>query len=274
MAHILMVGMGQLACPLSEHWLEQGHQVTGIRRGQQAPAGVQLLPQDLLHAAKVQLPSASVDLVYIILTPAERSEQAYHDAFVTLPQRVLGALAKQQPLPPVVFVSSTAVYGDGKEAVDEASPTVPSAFNGRVLLQAEEQVRGLAPSTAVRFSGIYGPTRQGRVALAKRLLQGQAEVPKARWSSRIHSADVVGLLLHLGQRWLAGDAPPAVVVGSDEEPVVNLALLNWLAAQQGGELALTWGQVAGRPVHSRYLAAGHYTLQHPTFRTGYASATP
>lgn|SRR5699024_6473679 len=274
MAHILMVGLGQLASPLSKQWLQQGHQVTAIRRRQQAPAGVQLLAQDLLHASNVQLPSTPVDLVYIILTPAERSEQAYRDAFLTVPERVLTPLAKQQQLPPVIFVSSTAVYGDGEDAVDEDSPTQPSAFNGHVLLEAEEQVRRLAPSTVVRFSGIYGPTRQGRVALAKRLLQHQAEVPKARWSSRIHSDDVVGLLLHLGQRWLANDAPPAVVVGTDEEPVVNLALLNWLAAQQGGKLMLTWKQVAGRPVHSRYLAAGHYKLQYPTFREGYASAAP
>lgn len=270
MAHILMVGLGQLAWPLSEQWLQQGHEVTAIRRSQEAPMGVQLLAQDLLQVPAVQLPDKPVDLVYIIVTPVERSEAAYRDAFLALPKRVLMALAEQQAtLPPVVFVSSTAVYGDGAEAVDENTPPTPTAFNGKVLLEAEQQIQRFAPSTAVRFSGIYGPTRQGRVALAQRLLNEPDEAPAARWSSRIHSADVVGLLLHIGQRWLAQDPPPRVVVGSDAEPVVNRELLNWLAAQQGGQLALTWEQVAGRPVHSCYLSAGHYRLQYPTFREGY-----
>lgn len=271
MAHVLMVGLGQLASPLSEQLLALGHQVSAIRRGGEAPTGVHLLQQDLLHVAAVQLPSEPIDLVYIVVTPAERTAAAYEDAFITLPQRVLSALAAQQKvMPPVIFVSSTAVYGEGAEVVDEESPTEATTFNGQALIRAEQHIQQMAPATVVRFSGIYGPTRRSRVALVKRMLAQPQEAPAPRWSNRIHSDDVVGLLLHLGQRWLAKDAPPAVVVGSDEEPVVNVELLNWLAEQQGGHLGLVWQEARGRRVRSRYLEEGHYALQYPTFREGYA----
>ncbi|HLR16919.1 MAG TPA: NAD-dependent epimerase/dehydratase family protein [Alcanivoracaceae bacterium] len=271
MAHVLMVGLGQLGSPLSEKLLALGHQVSAIRRGSEAPAGVHLLQQDLLRVPVVQLPSEPVDLIYIIVTPAARNALAYEEAFITLPQRVLSAVAAQQPkIPPVIFVSSTAVYGDGAQVVDEDSPTDATTFNGQALIRAEQQIQQMAPATVVRFSGIYGPTRRGRVALAKRLLTHPQEAPVARWSSRIHSDDVVGLLLHLGQRWLAHDAPPAVVVGSDQEPVVNVELLNWLAEQQGEHLGLAWQQAQGRPVRSRYIEEGHYLLQYPSFREGYS----
>src|SRR5699024_6326474 len=89
MAHVLMVGLGQLGSPLSEKLLALGHQVSAIRRGSEAPAGVHLLQQDLLRVPVVQLPSEPVDLIYIIVTPAARNALAYEEAFITLPQRVL-----------------------------------------------------------------------------------------------------------------------------------------------------------------------------------------
>lgn len=270
MAHILIVGLGELGSSLSEELLHQGHRVSGIRRGSDAPVGVELLAQDLLTTPEVQLPTTKVDLIYLIVTPAERSQSAYEDAFLRLPKRVFQAYqAVYEKLPPVVFVSSTAVYGQAESPVDENSVTNPSRFNGEVLLQAEQYIQALSPATVVRFSGIYGPGRESRIRLARELLAGTGDAPQALWSSRIHSADAVGLLLHLGERWLAGDVPPKVVVGSDAEPVVNLEVLNWLSQRLGGKLNLQWQQVGGRAVTSRYLATGNYTLQYPSFREGY-----
>lgn len=270
MAHILIVGLGELGSALSKELLNQGHRVSGIRRGSDAPVGVELFAQDLLTAPEVQLPTTRVDVMYLIVTPGERSQSAYEDAFLRLPKRLFQAYQAQHgQLPPVVFVSSTAVYGQSEAPVDEKSATNPSGFNGEVLLQAEQNIQALSPATVVRFSGIYGPGRESRIRLARELLAGGGNAPKAQWSSRIHSADAVGLLLHLGECWLAGNAPPQVVVGSDMEPVVNLEVLNWLAQQLGGKLDLQWQQVDGRAVNSRYLAAGNYALQYPSFREGY-----
>lgn len=272
MAHILMVGLGKLGTPLSEKWLAAGHQVSAVRRRQEAPEGVDVYAQDIVAVDEISLPSKPVDLVYIIVTPAERSEAAYQQAFLQLPEKMLTAIQQQSLMPPVIFVSSTAVYGASDQPVNEDSPTIPNAFNGRILLEAEKQIHRFASGTCVRFSGIYGASLGTRVALAEKLLAGHdARLPEARWSSRIHRDDAVQILFHLGQRWLANDAPPAVVVGTDKEPVVNLALLNWLAEQLGGKLDLAWPQVAGRAVHSRYLEAVDYEFIYPSFRHGYAA---
>src|SRR5690554_7176342 len=73
------------------------------------------------------------------MTPPSRDEAGYHAAFLTAPLRLLDALAQQQPLPPVVFVSSTAVYGADNAQPDEQSEPSPDAFNGRILLARSEE---------------------------------------------------------------------------------------------------------------------------------------
>ena len=111
MSHILIAGLGDLGTGLAEQLLADGHRVSAIRRGSRCPAGVELYSQDLLEGAAL-LPPDPVDLVVIIMTPSEYSEEGYLKAYIRAPQTLLDALAGQQPLPPVIFVSSTAVFGD------------------------------------------------------------------------------------------------------------------------------------------------------------------
>ena len=271
MAHFLIVGLGDIGSGLAQSFMNQGHKVSAIRRKPTASKGVVLYAQDILHAAPLRLPAEKPQAVFIIVTPEERSQVAYEAAFLTLPERLLRAMeSAYHALPPVVFVSSTAVYGQGS-TMSENSPTEPQAFNGQVLLRAEAKIRAATQATVVRFSGIYGPGRESRIRLARALALGEKSTPKAVWSNRIHSEDVVGLLHHLGELWAAGHTPPAVVVGTDNHPVVNLKVLNWLAQQQGLPLNMKWDAVSGRKVMSGYIAQGHYTLRYPSFREGYAA---
>ena len=48
MSHILIAGLGDLGRGLAENLLAAGHRVSGIRRGSDAPSGVDLYSQDLL----------------------------------------------------------------------------------------------------------------------------------------------------------------------------------------------------------------------------------
>ncbi|MBZ2189055.1 NAD-dependent epimerase/dehydratase family protein [Alcanivorax sp. JB21] len=270
MAHVLVAGLGDLGTGLARRWLDQGAQVSGIRRRQESPAGVDLYAQDLA-ADPVLLPPDPVDLLYIIMTPSGRDEAGYHSAYITAPLRLLAALAAQQPLPPVIFVSSTAVYGDQEGWVDEDTPPTPSRFNGRIMLAAEEEISVRGLSTSVRFSGIYGPGRARLLRMVERIAEGEAP-PAPVYGNRIHSADCIGLLHHLGQRWLANDAPPAVVIGTDQAPVVNYEVLNWLGEQMGQPLDLAVPEnVPGKRLRSQYLAQGHYALTHPDYRSGYGA---
>lgn len=268
MAHILIAGLGDLGQSLAQRWLEGEHTVSAIRRSNQAPAGVDLYSQDLTDGA-VLLPPDQVDLLYIILTPSDRSVEGYQRAFLHAPKRLLDALAAQQPLPPIVFVSSTAVYGEHSGEVDEKTPPKPNKFNGRILLAAEEEISTRSLTTVVRFSGIYGAGR-------KRLLQQVSDIesggagPDPTWTNRIHREDCVALLHLLGQRWIDQEMVPPVVIGTDTAPSVNTAVLNWLAAQQGISLNLSVPDIVpGKRIRSLFLAEQKIALRHPDFKSGY-----
>jgi nucleoside-diphosphate-sugar epimerase len=270
LAHILVVGLGDLGQSLALRWLADGHQISAIRRSASPLPGIALFSQDLLRDAVV-LPESQVDLVVIILTPASRDETGYQGAYLVAPERLLDALAQQQPLPPVVFVSSTAVYGEHSGEPDEETAPRPDGFNGRILLAAEQALSLRTLVTAVRFSGIYGPGRERLQRMVQGIRQG-ASPPLPQWSNRIHRDDCVGLLKCIGDGWLRGEMQPAVVVGTDNEPAVNVAVLNWISARSGEPLALPEPDIApGKRVRSRYLREGHYTLQYPDYQSGYAS---
>src|SRR5699024_4140507 len=154
---------------------------------------VDLYRQDLLEGP-VRLPASPIDVLVVIMTPSEYSEAGYQQAYIQAPRRLLGALLRRQPLPPTLFVSSTAVFGDVEGEVDENTSPSPSRCNGKVMLAAEEEISARAPGTLIRFSGIYGPGRQRLLRKVERVALGAEPLPAAVWSNRIHRDDCVGLL--------------------------------------------------------------------------------
>tara|TARA_R110002073_G_scaffold89451_1_gene211865 strand:+ start:22804 stop:23694 length:891 start_codon:yes stop_codon:yes gene_type:complete len=289
LAHILVAGLGDLGGAVARRFLADGHQVSGIRRQTISIAGVDLYPQDLINDPLV-LPPDQIDLLCIVLTPAQRSVEGYQNAFLTAPTRLLDAIAAQQPLPPLIFVSSTAVYGQLSGWVSEQTPPKPDQFNGRILLAAEEELSLRTLTTVVRFSGIYGPGRERMLTMARTLseqLQAdpQASQPEPAWTNRIHVDDCVSLLSIVGERWLAGEMVPPLVIGTDNMPCLNTTVLNWIAQQQGLNLALAEPDIApGKRIRSDYLSnlinstnepapnnkdSKRFTLRYPDFRAGY-----
>jgi nucleoside-diphosphate-sugar epimerase len=118
------------------------------------------------------------------------------------------------------LVSSTSVYGQQKgEWVDETSPTEPTGFAGKRLLESEQVLRdGPFRGTVVRFGGIYGPRRIG---LIERVRSGGAVVSRAtRYTNRIHRDDCAGALRHLAK--LA--TPDDLYLGVDSEPTEEAAV--------------------------------------------------
>ena len=270
MSHILIAGLGDLGTGLAEQLLADGPRVSAIRRGSRCPAGVELYSQDLLEGAAL-LPPDPVDLVVIIMTPSEYSEEGYLKAYVRAPQTLLDALAGKQPLPPVIFVSSTAVFGDVAGEVDELTPPRPTRYNGKVLLAAEEELSIRSHCTVVRFSGIYGPGRYRQIDKAARLARGEEALPAAQWTNRIHRDDCVGLLKNVADGWLAGQEMPPLVIGTDNVGGRNLDVLQWLAQQQGLTLAVPDDAPAGKRIRSQYIRQGHYSLRYPGYQDGYAA---
>lgn len=259
-SHILIAGLGDIGAGLAQTLLADGHRISGIRRKEQASAGIDLYAQDLVTSAKLLLPPDQVDLLVIALTPASRDEAGYRDSFLIAPQRLLNALAEQQPLPPVIFVSSTAVYGEQEGVVDEETPPIPDAFNGRLLLAAEEELSLRCLLTVVRFAGIYGRSDLRRREAAA-FARGEKPLPANRWMNRIHRDDCIGLLHGLANTWLTEGFAPSLVIGCDNRPLTSHDLYQVLASEQGLVLDLPQQTPAGKRVHSRYVAQGHYALR-------------
>ncbi len=225
MTRVLIAGCGDVGSHAGSLLATMGHDVTGLRRSpDRLPSEIRGLAADLTDPSTLDLPE--VDLLAYTASADGRTEEAYRAAYVDGLRNVLAAL----PTPPhrLVFVSSTAVYGqDDGTWVDEDSPTEPTGFSGRTLLEAEDVVRS-AGGVVLRLSGIYGP---GRTRLIDQVRGGEAVCVEgaASYTNRIHRDDCGAAVAHL----LTLDEPAGVYLGTDDEPADRCEVYRWLADQLG-----------------------------------------
>jgi nucleoside-diphosphate-sugar epimerase len=103
----------------------------------------------------------------------------------------IATLAKQYNVPHVIFISSTAVFGDLNGHVHEGTLPTPESDAGKTLLLVERmlQAETAFTTTIVRFGGLVGPGRDpGRFFAGKKdVANGQAPV------NLIHQDDCTGL---------------------------------------------------------------------------------
>lgn len=243
MARVLLVGCGDIGSALAGVLVAQGHQVTAVKRTapQKALPGVNYLSCDITRPDQVQRIPREVDQVFVILAPGERTENHYQALFAVGLSNLLQHFASSAEerltphgaAPHWIFVSSTSVYGQHSgEWVDEESPTLPQRFNGRCLLHAEKLLHEHdASATVVRFSGIYGPGRDG---LLQSVVQGKpVQYQPSYYTNRIHAEDCVHLLGYLFAQRLAGAILDKYYVASDNAPAPLGEVVTWLARQLG-----------------------------------------
>jgi nucleoside-diphosphate-sugar epimerase len=278
MTRILIAGCGYVGSALARARIARGDAVWGLRRNPvDLPAGVVPISADLaVPRTLADLPSA-LDAVVYAASPGGRDDAFYRTTYVEGLRNLLAALKAQTPRPGrVIFVSSTAVYGQTRgEWVDETSPTQPTHFSGRRLLEAEAILRdsGL-PGVVLRLGGIYGPRR---TRLVDQVRLGHASIARGgpHYTNRIHRDDCVGALDHLIE--LA--EPADCYLGVDHEPEDEAVVFRWLAGVVGaspprvaasdkpGE-ARRGGNKRCR--NARLVAAG-YAFRYPNYRDGYAA---
>ncbi|EKO3429182.1 NAD(P)H-binding protein [Vibrio fluvialis] len=199
MKHIAIIGAGWLGLPLAKHLQSLGYQVSASRTSQQ---GVDELKQhdidsficDLSqsdHFADT-LASLHCDTVVGSFPPGFRRGQGAE--YATQWQQLVNA-AKAAHCKKVVMVSSTTVYPDRAETMDETKATLALALsqpdfsaNAKVMLQAEQSVIDSGLEYAiVRCSGLIGPSRHP-ARFAARLKQVSTLAP----ANMLHQADAVG----------------------------------------------------------------------------------
>lgn len=261
-ARVLIGGCGDLGTRLGLLLVQDGHEVTGLRRSASLlPAAIRGVSADLGDAASLRGLAQDWDTVIYAAAATERSEAGYRAIYVDGLQRLLDATGAPQR---VLFVSSTAVYGqDDGGWVDEDSATEPQRFNGALLLEAEQTLRQRLPQAiVVRPSGLYGP---GRNRLIERARHDDVAAP--RWTNRIRIEDAAGAIRHIlnlpntAKVWLLNDDQPA------SEPEVLDGIRELLGLPPTN---LVPESILGRRISNARLRASGFVCCFPGFRQGYA----
>jgi len=275
------VGCGKIGLRLARD-LAGSHRVWGLRRTQMSfdadmETGLSYISADVSNPKTLNdvLPSA-IDFIVYCLTPNERTEEAYRCIYVEGLKNVLDALPIDTRLKRVFFVSSTSVYHQNDDTwVNEASPTKPLRFSGKVLLDAELIPNSIGyASTSIRFSGIYGGTRN---RLVQSVRTGLARLsPQNKLSNRIHEDDCVGFLLHLIRLASRGEELYSCYIATDSCPVNQNQVLEYLAEKIGVSLSVTESvelssRAGSKRCSNKRMLDSAYTLRYPDFKKGYSS---
>lgn len=270
MMKVLLVGCGRIASSLASRLSPQDYSCTGLRRSQREPGpGITPLSADVCDPTSLKaLAGSRFDIAVVTLTPQSYDEEGYRRIY----QTGLGNLLAVLNTDFLVLVSSTSVYHQkGGEWVDESSATTPSHFSGRSLLAAERLVRQHpAPSTIVRFSGIYG---NGRTRFVDQVLGGgQFE---DGYSNRIHQDDCVGFLAHLLAMRKRGDPIAPIYLASDSLPSRLSDVASWILDNAAGDIEGSATKIkrrsGSRRCRNSLMTESGYQLKYPDYRSGYAA---
>lgn len=277
MARILIAGCGYVGTALAERLADEGHEVFALRRSVESPSsGIRWIRADLIEVDTLRGLPGRLDRVCYLASAGATDDRAYRSAYVDGLRYLLAAL-DGQPIERFLYASSTGVYAQTEgQRVDEESPTEPSHFSGRRLLEGERLLHQAPfPSTVVRFAGIYGP---GRSRLVDGVRRGEARISSGApvYANRIHRDDCAGALRHL--MFLDSAAP--CYLAADHQPADTATVLRWLAEQLAvppprveeprGPIE-RYGRISNKRVDNSRLLASGYRFRYPTFREGYGA---
>ncbi len=267
--NLLIIGQGDIGLPVTNKLAQDGLNVTGLARRERHHYALDdkasFLQADALTLTAEQLQDFTA--LAIIVTPDEYSTSGYHDSYLAINQHLATLADKLTNLARIVFISSTAVYGqDNGEWIDEdTSPVTPEREASQVILQAEQTLQqGFGDKTIIiRPSGIYGRERLMRLCKAKE--KQKEPVAAAHWSNRIMDRDLVTIIANV----MTIDTPKPLYIATDYAPVTTFELGSWLS-EQINEIPPVIDNdktaVTGKRLHSNIPLAW---LDYPDWQVGY-----
>ena len=274
MARILIAGCGDIGVATGQLLADDGHDVVGLRRHPPATDNkIRYIKADLSNSADLEKLDSGFDLVIYILTPDDRSEQAYRNVFEIGVAKLLNFFSVNNPDARFIFVSSTSVYGQMHgEWVDEESVTEPARITGKIILQAERAFLAHCSSNCIiRFSGIYGRNRSRLLDLVAR--GGEVQYQPAYYTNRIHRDDCVAVLRFLSNKMIAGADLEPVYLASDDDPAAKWDVFNDLADKLGVEppekVILPQDSDQNKRCSNRRLKQLGYEFLYKSYREGY-----
>lgn len=263
---------------------KRNHQVSGMRRSAPGAAplaafGIEPVMADITRPETLQALSPDYDWVVNCVSASGGGPSAYRSVYFEGTRNLIEWL-RPGPIRSFVYTSSTGVYAqdDGSE-VAEQSPAMGTGETGQVLAATEQVLLDAwrtqqFPSIVLRVSGIYGPDRGywwRQFVSGEARLEGEGE----RWLNMVHQEDVAGAILAA----LDKGRPGEVYNVSDNEPVTQQALFEWLAQQldrpmpppggPGSHPPRTRGASNKRISNRRLRLELGYEFVYPTFREGF-----
>ncbi len=227
MSTLLIVGCGYVGREVARLWQAHKHgKVMAItrdedRRAELENAGIEPIVGHWLDLR----PSSHFNQVEKVLIAVPHREESPYGELT----HVRGIDSLKRNLPDAVdwlYLSTTGVYGDAHDSVDESTPVQPTRIGPRIAVLGESRLLQSTPGnrrTIVRLAGIYGP---GRIPLAEKVRSGEPlAVPQEGWLNLIHVEDIASILTQCFQTALHH----SLYVLSDGHPVPRMDFYRHLA---------------------------------------------
>jgi nucleoside-diphosphate-sugar epimerase len=279
----LIVGCGDVGIRTGLLLLEQGWDITGVRRNTtKLPAKFAVRAANYTQQGSLDfMAQQRPDFVLATFNPADRSIAGYKAGFRTAMDNLLAGLGQHRPRH-ILMASSTRVFAEADGGwVDEGSTLTADDPWAQEIIAAEQRLLHSGHNASVvRFAGIYG-VPGGR--LLSRIRRGELCPPMpVSYTNRIHRDDCAGFLAHLLRLAEAGKTLLPVYIGVDDLPAPRYEVESWLAREMGLEYPL--GVQSGAVDDpTRHNTAGHkrcrnsalhdsgYQLIYPDYKTGYGA---
>ncbi len=194
------MGCGWLGRPLAKKLVAASHTVHGTTTSKEKLVELESEGINAHHIAlsamsiigEVQNFLSQIDFLIINIPPKLRSGNA--GSFYEKMKLLYGEI-KKSSVSHIIFVSSTAVYGNIKGEVTEDTPPQPVTESGKQLLASEQlfaQDKELN-TTIIRFGGLIGPNRHPVTMLSKRqnLTNGNDPVNLIHLDDCIHMINTI-----------------------------------------------------------------------------------
>lgn len=197
MKNIGILGCGWLGYPLAKELLKDAYNVYGSTTSQ---SKIEKLENDGIKASKIIFFEDKIegdiitllkplDIVIINIPPRLRGK--IRENFIKK-MTLLHAEIKKTKCSKIIFISSTAVYGNVSGTVTEESKTKPNTESGKQLLVCEKLFLEdpELQTTIIRFGGLIGPDRHPVTMLSgkENLTNGHAPV------NLIHLQDCISII--------------------------------------------------------------------------------
>ncbi|SDC24245.1 NAD(P)H-binding protein [Acinetobacter boissieri] len=252
--HILFIGYGKTSQRVAKHLFAQGHQITALSRTKKTD--ISHLCQDVAQIDLSRLDS--IDCVYILLSPQERSIQSYKDTYLNSAKAIIQAL-HQHPIQRCIVVSSTRVYnGHVGGTVNDDTAVAVNDEQGQILYDMEQAyIQAFAERCViVRPSGIYGTS----INRMRKLAQNTTYYEQLHWTNRIHINDLARFLAVLATL----DLMKSHYIVSDSKPYPLHEVLMWFQRQCGLPL-LEYESMAetGKKIYATHLQELGFEFEHP-----------